>query len=61
MALQAYCTCSTIIDKESRIMVEKSKLKDEYIALIELLKVTDLCGSDGGNIIRPARSGRYYG
>ena len=42
-------------------MVGKSKLKDEYIELIELLKVTDLCGSDGGNIIRPARSGRYYG
>ena len=42
-------------------MVEKFKLKDEYIELIELLKVTDLCGSDSGNIIPPDRSGRYYG
>jgi ribosome-associated protein YbcJ (S4-like RNA binding protein) len=28
-------------------MVEKFKLKDEYIELIKLLKVTGLCGSGG--------------
>ena len=28
-------------------MVEKFRLKDEYIELIKLLKVTGLCGSGG--------------
>jgi ribosome-associated protein len=35
------------MEKESRIMVQKFKLEDEYIELNKLLKVTGLCGSGG--------------
>jgi hypothetical protein len=38
--LQASRSFFTIIEKESGIMGEKFKLKDEYIELIKLLKVT---------------------
>jgi ribosome-associated protein len=36
-----------VIDEKARIMVTKFELKDDYIELIKLLKVTGLCDSGG--------------
>jgi ribosome-associated protein len=45
--LHACCNCFAIVDEEAGIMVEKFELKDEFIELIKLLKVTGLCSSGG--------------